>query len=176
MKRLIGAAVILATFGFAAACDDDSPTEPSRETYTFTANLSPANEVPVVVNAEASGSGAATIVIDVTRNTSGQTTAASVSFQATLNGFPVNTALTMAHIHTGASGVAGPILINTGLMANEVTLVTGTGGFTKNSVAVTDPTQLATIDTIITNPAGFYFNVHSVLNGPGMARGQLVRQ
>jgi hypothetical protein len=29
--------------------------------------------------------------------------------------------------------------------------------------------------TILNNPAGFYFNVHSTLNPGGVARGQLVR-
>ena len=28
---------------------------------------------------------------------------------------------------------------------------------------------------ILTNPAGYYFNVHSTLNPGGVARGQLVR-
>ena len=34
----------------------------------------------------------------------------------------------------------------------------------------------ATLQSIIDNPAGFYFNVHSSTNPGGVARGQLVKQ
>ncbi|MBA2305270.1 MAG: CHRD domain-containing protein [Acidobacteria bacterium] len=36
-----------------------------------------------------------------------------------------------------------------------------------------DPTL---VNAIISNPAGWYFNVHSTLNPTGAVRGQLVRQ
>jgi hypothetical protein len=32
----------------------------------------------------------------------------------------------------------------------------------------------ATINSIVANPAGFYFNVHTTLNPGGVVRGQLV--
>jgi hypothetical protein len=171
MNRLIGFAVLAAALATSAACDD-SPTEPGDETIRFTAQLSPASEVPPVANAEASGSGSVTVDLDVDRNSSGAITGAAAKFQVTLTGFPASTPLTMAHIHTGGGGATGGIIVDTGLAAGEVSLANGTGGFTKDAVTVT-----ATVaQDIINNPGNFYFNVHSVLNPAGMARGQLVRQ
>jgi hypothetical protein len=76
----------------------------------------------------------------------------------------------MAHIHTGAVGVSGAILVNTGLSSGEVTLSTGAGSFTKTGVSV----PAATAKDILANPAGYYFNVHTVANAGGVARGQLI--
>jgi hypothetical protein len=153
----------------AAACDD-SPTSPS-ETITLNAQLSPANEVPPVSNAEASGSGTVTIRLRVTRDSAGTITAANADFDATLAGFPPATALTMAHIHEGAVGTNGSIVVDTGLTPGQVTLATGAGSFQKNGIDVAPSVAQA----IIANPAGFYFNIHTVLNSDGAARGQLTR-
>jgi hypothetical protein len=157
---------------FAAACDDDSPTTPSPETITFMAQLAPANEVPPVTNAEASGSGTATILLHLNRDSSNAVTSATADFQVTLAGFPSGTALTMAHIHSAPVGVNGDIVVDTGLTAGTVLLTTGSGNFTRDGISVT-PTLA---QQILNAPANFYFNVHSVLNGSGMVRGQLVRQ
>jgi hypothetical protein len=171
MKRVAALALALTVAAFGAACDD-SPTTPD-ETVTFTAQLSPANEVPPVANAESSGSGSATVRFNLTRNTAGSITAATVDFQVSLTGFPNNTALTMAHIHNNVAGQNGPIVIDTGLTAGQVTLGSGAGNFARDGIPVADLTLL---QNIITNPSRFYFNVHSTLNGSGMARGQLVKQ
>lgn len=171
MRRLLGAGLAVCMLVFTAACDD-SPTEPS-ERITFSATLLPANEVPPVTGAEASGTGTATINLNVNRDSGGAITSATADFQVNMSGFPAGTALTMAHIHRGAVGVNGDIVVNTGLTAGEVTLTTGTGTFTKTGQTVASGALAA---EIIGNPAGFYFNVHSALNGGGVARGQLVRQ
>jgi hypothetical protein len=171
MNRLLGTAVVAAALTVSAACDD-SPTEPGDETIRFTAQLSPGSEVPPVTNTEASGSGTVTIDLGVDRNGSGAITDAAAEFQVTLTGFPAATPLTMAHIHSGASGANGNIVVDTGLAAGGVSLTGGTGGFTKTAVAVTP----AVAQDIINNPGSFYFNVHSVMNPAGMVRGQLVRQ
>jgi hypothetical protein len=171
MNRWIGISVLALVLAASAACDD-SPTEPGDETIRFTAQLSPANEVPPVTNVEASGSGTATIDFDIDRNSGGTITSATAKFQVTLAGFPAPTPLTVAHIHGGASGATGGIIVDTGLAAGEVNLTNGTGGFTKEAITVS-----ATVaQDIINNPGNFYFNVHSVLNPGGMVRGQLVRQ
>lgn len=155
----------------AAACDD-KPTEPSPETVMFDAQLSPANEVPAVSNAEAGGNGTVSVTMEVTRNAAGAIASATASFSVSLTNFPAGTALTMAHIHAGAVGSNGAIVVNTGLTAGEVTLAAGSGNFTRSGIAV----DAAVAQDIVNSPAGFYFNVHSVLNGSGMARGQLVRR
>jgi CHRD domain len=172
MARAAVLALALMAGAFGAACEDDSPTSPD-EIVTFSAQLSPANEVPPISNAESSGSGSATIRFNLTRNTAGSITAATADFQVALTGFPDNTALTGAHIHNHVAGQTGPIVVDSGLTAGQVTLGNGAGNFSRDGIPVTN---LTVVQNIIANPSQFYVNVHSSLNGNGMARGQLVRQ
>src|SRR2546426_385502 len=88
----------------AVGCADSSPTASSqgtRTTSTFTARLSPANEVPPVTNADASSTGTATIALTVTKDNSGTITSATMNFQISATGFPAGTTVTKAHIHNG---------------------------------------------------------------------------
>jgi hypothetical protein len=168
MKRMFVLA-IAASF-FAAACGSSSPSSPTPTQPTFTAALSPANENPPISGAEASGSGNATITFNTTKDAAGNITAASVTFVVNMQGFPAGTPINVAHIHTGATGQNGSVLVSTSLAAGEVVLANGSGSFTK-TVSV-DP---AVAQNIINNPAGFYFNIHSQANPGGVARGQLVK-
>jgi len=168
MKRMFVLA-IAASF-FAAACGSSSPSSPTPTQPTFTAALSPANENPPISGAEASGSGNATITFNTTKDAAGNITAASVTFVVSMQGFPAGTPINVAHIHTGATGQNGSVLVSTSLAAGEVVLANGSGSFTK-TVSV-DP---AVAQNIINNPAGFYFNIHSQANPGGVARGQLVK-
>ena len=173
MKRLLLLVQVIVIFAIAAACNDnDSPTDPSGNTVTFLAQLSPAKEIPAVTGTEASGSGTARIDLRLERNSANAITDAEADFQVTLAGFPPNTALTMAHIHDGEANEVGDIVVNTGLAAGQVTLTTGTATFVKEDINV--PPTLA--QQIINAPDDFYFNVHTTLNPLGVARGQLVRQ
>jgi hypothetical protein len=171
MTRVSIFAVML---GLAAAggCDKAKPTPSDPTQFTFTAQLLPSNEVPLVVNSEASGSGTATITLNVTRDSTSAITGGTANFVVNLTGFPATTSFTMAHIHEAVAGVAGPIKVNTGLASGEVTLTNGAGSFTKNNINVT----AADANGMVNTPANFYFNVHTVANGPGVARGQLVKQ
>lgn len=150
-----------------APSSNNAPAKP-----TFTATLLPANEVPPVANAEASGQGTATVVFDVTKDSAGNITGGTASFTVQLAGFPNGTPINIAHIHQAASGVNGGIVFSTSLAAGEVNLTNGVGTFTKVGIAPPDP---ALFQSIINNPSGFYFNVHSTLNPGGVARGQLVK-
>lgn len=171
MSRVSIFAVILG-LAAAAGCEKASPTPNEQTQFIFTAQLLPSNEVPLVTNSEASGSGTVTITLNVTRDSGGTITGGTANFVTNLTGFPATTAFTMAHIHDGVAGVAGPIKVNTGLASGEVVLTNGAGSFTKNNINVAAVDANGMIDT----PANFYFNVHTVANGPGVARGQLVKQ
>lgn len=169
-------ALILATAVALAACDDDSPTAPSDPNLVvFAAQLSAANEVPPITNAEANARGDARMTFNLTRDSSNNVTGATVNFVVNLNSFPAGASWTRAHIHRGASGVAGNIVIDTQLSpTNAVALTNGSASNQQfTSPVVTDA---ALINEIISNPAGFYFNAHTVLNPTGAVRGQLVRQ
>jgi len=166
-------ALALAACVAAAGCGSDSPTTPSQpNTINFTATLSPANEVPAISNAEQSGRGTAAIKFNLTRDNAGAIQSGTVTFHYDLTGFPAGTTINLSHIHTGASGVAGPILIGTGqTAATALGLPNGAGSY-----EITATSDAATLQLIIDNPANFYFNVHSSLNPGGVARGQLVKQ
>jgi hypothetical protein len=127
--------------------------------------------VPAATGTETSGSGNSTITLTYTQDASGTVTSATGNFQVTLSGFPATTSFTMAHIHQAALGVSGAIVVNTGLSSGTVTLTNGAGAFSMNNVNV--PSDIA--QGLLSNPAGFYFNVHTLSNPAGVARGQLIR-
>lgn len=169
MKKL----VLLATLTAFAGCGSSS-TNPSQGPIVFTAALSAANEVPAITNAEANGRGTATMTINAPRDSSGAITGpGTMNFSVQVSGFPAGAVLRAAHIHPGAAGVNGSPLVGTPLSpASAVTLTDGTGALNFTDVAISQVDAQA----IATNPAGFYFNAHSVLNPGGVVRGQLVRQ
>jgi hypothetical protein len=75
----------------------------------------------------------------------------------------LTSAVTMAHIHEGAVGIAGPVV---------VTLSPPTGGDSSGCVAGVDS---GVVSRLAQNPAGFYVNVHTTDLPDGAARGQLGR-
>jgi hypothetical protein len=169
MKRFWIVIVALVALGPACKKSATAPTGVTQPTqFVFAATLLPANEVPAATGPETAGSGTATITLNVTRDGSGTITSATTTFVVNLAGFPTGTNLTAAHIHPGAAGVAGNPLVNTGLTSGEV-VINGSGSFTKSNVT----TAADQAQSIITNPAGFYFNVHTTSNPGGVARGQL---
>ena len=165
MKRLSTGVIALAFV--AAGCG--SSTSPSGSPKpTFSAQLLPSNEVPPITNAESSGTGSATITFDTTTS-GGNVTAATVSFVANLTGFPSTTTVTLGHIHRGAAGVPGGVVISA-----NVTATTLTGGTTTLNLSNSSP-DLAVVQDILNNPSNYYFNLHSTLNPGGFIRGQLSR-
>ncbi len=173
MKRL-SIAVLATLLASGCSSSSSSPSSPTSgaTSVRFTAALSPAQETPAITNAEATGSGTATIDFTLTRDANGTITAAATNFQVTVQGFPSTTVVNIAHIHTGATGVSGPVLVNTTVNPGEVVLTNGAGSFTRTGITM----SAATAQSIIDNPAGFYFNVHTTLNPGGVMRGQLVKQ
>jgi CHRD domain-containing protein len=172
MKRLL---ILGAAFLLVSGCGSKTPTSPSNANQVrFTAALLPSNEVPPITNAEASGNGLATITLNLTRDAGGAITAANADFLITMNGFPANTTVTAAHIHPAPAGQNGSALISLGLSPGEFVLVNGLLTFTRTGI--TSNLDAARAQDIINNPANYYFNIHSTLNGGGFARGQLVKQ
>lgn len=170
--------VVIAALAVAAAgCGDDTPTAPSGPptTVVFNAALRPTNEVPPVTNADAGATGAGTFTLNLTRDGAGTITAATGTFAYTLSGFPAGTTIQGTHIHTGGPGVNGGVLINSGLSAAN-TLTLATGAVTNQTYPATAAISATQAQEIITNPNGFYFNVHTAINPGGAIRAQLVIQ
>jgi hypothetical protein len=169
-------AIVAAVAIVASACGSSSPSAPSGppNTVNFTAALSPANEVPPVTNADASGTGSGTFKLDLTRDSAGTITAAKATFGFTLNNFPAGTQVILGHIHTGGPGVTGSPIVNTGLTAANP-IVLANGSVTNQTIANIDVSP-ANAQLIIDNPNGFYYNLHTTLNPGGAVRAQLVKQ
>ena len=155
---------------------DDSPTEPSDPNVViFNAQLSAQNEVPAITNAEADARGDARVIFNLTRDASNTITGATVDFFVSLRAFPNGATWRLAHIHSGASGIAGPVVIDTKL--TPTTAITLTNGSVSNQPFTSDlVTDTALINDILNNPGNFYFNAHTAANPTGAVRGQLVRQ
>jgi hypothetical protein len=173
MSRFPVLAVVLGLC--AAGCSSNSTTTPTTtapsNTPVFTATLLPASEVPPIVGAEAAGSGTATITFHLTRDSTNTITAATVDFLCSFSGFPAGTVLTAAHIHPGAVGVNGGVVISTNIApGTEVTMPNGSGSLVHSNNSLTP----SDVQGIINNPAGYYFNIHTPANPGGVARGQLV--
>ena len=151
-----------------------TPTPPPTPQlkYTFVADLKTSNEVPAIANAEASCTGKGTFVLNTTKDSAGKITAATADFDLSVAACPANTALTLFHVHKAAAGANGsPVVTGKGDAANPIALATGATASNITRTAITvDPTVA---NDIITAPSGYYFNVHSTVNGGGVIRGQL---
>jgi hypothetical protein len=147
-----------------------TPTpSPTTTNTAFTVSLATGSETPSISGAETAGNGTATITFHTTKDANGNVTAATVDFQVAVSSFPSSTQFTAAHIHTGGAGVAGAVLIDTGLKSGAVALTNGAGSFSANGVNA----DAATVSGMLKNPGSFYFNIHTAANPGGVARGQL---
>ena len=147
----------------------------TAETIAFRAVLSPANEVPAITGLAVSGMG--TILLHVVRDSSGKVISASTDFNASYV-YPGEVTFTGMHIHKGNAGENGPVTINStiGSGAAAVNDPTGRGALIRQGyTSSTDVAGLETVNGMLTNPAGFYFNVHTTINPGGVMRGQLQR-
>jgi len=158
-----------------SACgeDDNGPAAPAAQPLVFTATLSAQNEVPAITNAESTATGDVMITITPRRDSANAITGGSVTMNFTVRNMPASGSITLAHIHTGAAGVNGGIIVNSQLSAaTAIATPAGSASFERSGIDA----DAATINGIIANPAGFYFNVHTALNPGGVARGQLRAQ
>jgi hypothetical protein len=165
----------------AASCDDNnSPTAPADPNIVvFTAQLSAANEVPPIDDVEKDARGNVRITVNLTRDAGNNITGATYNFVVNLNSFPTDSVWTLAHIHEGAAGVAGPVRVNTGLSpTTAIPLTTGSisNQTFSNASASAGLDPVAIVNSMIANPSGWYFNAHSTRHGGGVVRGQLVKQ
>lgn len=116
----------------------------------YIADLMGSNEVPTAGDPD--GVGAATVSFDVF-----DTVDAEVCWDFAYSGIAAPTA---AHIHRGAAGAAGPVVVDFG--APGATSHTGCAALTATLA-----------DEILADPAGFYVNVHNADFPAGALRGQL---
>ncbi len=169
MKRTTLVLSILSSLALASGLMADTV-----ESIPFLATMSPANEVPpasIVSNADA------LIWVHVVRDTTGAITSGSVDFNIRYK-FPAAVTVTGLHIHSGAAGTNGPILIPTDIGgANSLAVDdTGRGVIFKQVQFPGSPNpSLATIQDLIANPQNYYVNIHTTDFPGGAMRSQLYR-
>ena len=157
MKRAlhVGAALVAALLGGATAA--------SAQVVVATATLGGGEETPVLLSGAA---GTAEVAVDTVAK----------EFAVTLRIFNIPTTTTAGHIHVGAKGVAGPVVIDfpgiAGRLGDFVTAFrVGEASF-RPAPAI----GINSIDDVIQAVANgnAYVNIHSTTNPGGEIRGQLV--
>jgi hypothetical protein len=146
------AAVALGLVVTACGSDDDpggggTSNTPSSPQVVFSVNLTGAAEAPGP--GATNGHGTARITVDPRRD--------EVCFELSTTDLPN---ITAAHIHQGAAGVAGPIV---------VTLTTPVDGRSEGCV----PAPSATVKSIASGKDSYYVNVHTTDLPDGAIRAQL---
>jgi hypothetical protein len=141
----------------------------SVEVVRFRALLSSSKELPPVA-AGTLAMGEAVVEFILQKSAGGTIQSAVVDFRINYVLGQEET-LTNMHIHRGAEGVSGPVVIPTAFGA-AFAAGAGAGSFLRSG-AVSDPTGIATLEAIMANPSGYYVNIHTRSHPAGIMRGQL---
>lgn len=156
--RRFASATILAAVAFVAC--NDSTTAPAST--TFVATMTGANERPTPNTSTATGT--ATYVL----------TGNLLSYVVTVNG--LTAPASGAHIHVGASTVAGPIVVPYTVSATQNGVVsTGTIDLTF-PIASGNSTITGDSLKVLLNNGNAYTNVHNSSFPGGEIRGQIIKQ
>ncbi len=153
-----GLAYIAAASVVVAGCTSGGSTGGLDVEQQFSVALLPANEVPTPKPTIASGSADVVVYSD------------RIDFQLTGTNI---TGIIMAHIHSGAVGVAGPIIVtlyNPPVESGPVNGVFVSGSL--NSTNLPAGVTLASLKTLLAS-GNAYVNVHTTANPSGEIRGQL---
>lgn len=135
-------------------------------TPVFKLNLKPSQEVPP--NKEQKGSAVGSVTFDLTRNPAGTITSGDVIFSFNYS-FKDAATVTGLHVHQGAKGANGGIVVGAVLSANDTADTDGVGNLT----SVVTGTSPATLQAILDNPRGYYVNLHTSVKTDGALRAQL---
>src|SRR5450432_3295301 len=125
-------------------------TAATAHAQTFGAVLTPSQETPPTTS---NGFGNATVTLDPTHT--------SITVNVTVSG--LTTPITLAHIHKGAFGVAGGVVIDFSAPTN----------FANGKLSKTFAIDSVLGNDIAANPTNYYVNVHTSQNPGGEIRGQL---
>jgi len=139
-------------------------------TATLTTELTPSAEVPPV---STDASGTAVIAIHQIRTADGALEGAIVDFRI-MWAFGQPETVRALHIHRGAAGSNGGVVINAGF-GDPADVPAGSGSFLRSTGVISDPMQLEAVEAILANPGGYYVNLHTASNPGGIIRGNLRR-
>jgi hypothetical protein len=134
--------------------------------------MSPALEnPPIPLDAE----GAALVEVNVNRDPqTGAITSGTVIFDVDYR-FPSPVTITGLHIHNGAAGVNGPVVIDTGTNSTSTAVLNATRGniFRVVDINSSNTNAIAALNGLFSDPTQYYINMHTTVNPGGVIRGQL---
>ncbi len=140
------------------------------EARNYQVLMMPTNEVPPIMGFNAAA--VAGVQVYAVKNTRNEITAATVVFDVN-HRFPGSAEFTGLHIHDAAAGVNGPVRIDSGISGtNTVTSESGFGNIFRR-VRISDALGLATLNSLFSNPANHYLNLHTRVNPGGAVRAQM---
>ncbi|MCI0634304.1 MAG: CHRD domain-containing protein [Actinobacteria bacterium] len=154
MLALVGAVALAAASTAGGTATQKGKGKPSKSaTPVFKLHLKPSQEVPRIQGLRASAVGHVTF--DLTRNEAGAITSGEVIFYFNYS-FPGTVTISGLHIHQGAKGTNGGIVVDSG--TSEPADADGQGNLTK--VVSGSP---ATLQAILDNPRNYYVNLHTTV-------------
>ena len=133
-------------------------------TPVFKLDLKPNQEVPPIKRLKADAVGSVTF--DLERSATGAITSGEVIFYFNYS-FPGSVNITGLHIHQGAKGTNGGIVVS----ANVAPFTDADGH--GNITTVVTGTSPATLQAILDNPRNYYVNLHTSVNPYGAMRAQM---
>lgn len=162
--QLVASAILVAALALVVIGGATAKKPALSSTPVFKLVLKPSQEVPPIKGLRADAVGSVTF--DLERSSSGAITAGEVVFYVNYS-FPGSVNVTGLHIHQGAKGAIGPVVVSSGVagftdadgQGNITTVVTGTA-----------PT---TLQAILDNPRNYYVNLHTSVNASGALRTQM---
>jgi hypothetical protein len=159
---LLVGVVALLVIGAAGGAQAKKPS--LSATPVFKLHLKPSQEVPRVEGLKADAVGHVTF--DLTRNTAGAITSGEVIFYFNYK-FPGPVTISGLHIHVGAKGTNGIVVVDSG--TPEAPDADGQGNLTKVVSGSPD-----TLKAILDNPRNYYVNLHTTT--PAFPDGALRQQ
>ena len=145
-------------FAALLACGSDNALLVGSDTYV--AVLSGAREVPAV---QTTASGTATF----------NRVGAKVTYTVSASGF--TTPLTVGHVHIGAAGVIGPVIVPFTILAQSGTVASGTidlsAPITQGNITISGDSLRTLFETGMA-----YVNLHTAAYPGGEIRGQVVKE
>lgn len=166
MKRahVVVSALLAGTLMLVAVGSATAKKPALSATPVFKLNLRPSQEVPPIKGLRASAVGSVTF--DLERSSSGAITSGEVVFYFNYS-FPGSTNITGLHIHQGAKGTNGPVVVSSNVAS--FTDADGQG----NVTTVVTGTSPSVLQAILDNPRGYYVNLHTSVNPGGALREQM---
>lgn len=156
---------LLVTLALAMVTVGATAAPASAQVYTFTATLTGAGETPAPgINTGAFGT--STVTVNMAART--------ITYRVDVFNMP--SGVTAAHIHVGAIGTTGPVIVNFAPPVNASNDFSFSGTVSEGQFLLRPDLGIRSADDVLQTILGnnSYVNVHSSVNPGGEVRGQLL--